>query len=243
MDISIWEAGKMCSQLSSESPFAKRKFSVSGKEITLYPAMQADRPLIVLNTYTGDGESVMREVRKISAGDVNVLVIGNLDWNHDMTPWYCPPLSADDTAATGGADEYLELLLSEILPKARTLICGTPTRTCIAGYSLAGLFALYAMYRCDAFERAASISGSLWFPDFLEFAAGHDMLRKPDRIYLSLGDKEKKTRHPLLKTVQDNTEALAEHYRQLGIEVTFELNPGNHFQDAALRSAKGMTAI
>ena len=233
----------MCSRLSSESTFEKRKFSVSGKEITLYPAMQADRPLIVLNTYTGDGESVMREVRKISADDVNVLVIGNLDWNHDMTPWYCPPLSADDTAATGGADEYLGLLLSEILPKARTLVCGSPMRTCIAGYSLAGLFALYAMYRCDAFDRAASISGSLWFPDFLEFAAGHDMLRKPDRIYLSLGDKEKKTRHPLLKTVQDNTEALAKHYRQLGIEVTFELNPGNHFQDAALRSAKGMTAI
>ena len=181
----------MCSQLSSESTLEKRKFSVSGKEVTLYPAMQADRPLIVLNTYTGDGESVMREVRKISAGDVNVLVIGNLDWNHDMTPWYCPPLSADDTAATGGADEYLELLLSEILPKARTLICGSPMRTCIAGYSLAGLFALYAMYRCDAFERAASISGSLWFPDFLDFTTGHDMLRKPDRIYLSLGDKEK----------------------------------------------------
>ena len=115
----------MCSQLSSESPFAKRKFSVSGKEITLYPAMQADRPLIVLNTYTGDGESVMREVRKISAGDVNVLVIGNLDWNHDMTPWYCPPLSADDTAATGGADEYLELLLSEILQRPGCLFAAT----------------------------------------------------------------------------------------------------------------------
>ena len=70
----------MCSRLSSESTLEKRKFSLSGKEITLYPAMQADRPLTVLNTYTGDGESVMREVRKISADDVNVLVIGNLDW-------------------------------------------------------------------------------------------------------------------------------------------------------------------
>ena len=69
------------------------------------------------------------------------------------------------------------------------------------------------------------------------------MPRRPDRIYLSLGVKEKKTRHPLLKTVQDNTEAIAKHYRQLGIEVTFELNPGNHFQDAPFRSAKGIIAI
>ena len=91
----------MHSRLPSESPFAKRKFSVSGKEVTLYPAMQADRPLIVLNTYTGDGESVMRELNKTGAEDINLLVVGNLDWNHDMTPWYCPPLSADDTPATG----------------------------------------------------------------------------------------------------------------------------------------------
>lgn len=102
------------------------------------------------------------------------------------------------------------------------MVCGSPPRTCIAGYSLAGLFALYAMYRCDAFDRAAIISGSLWYPHFREFAAKHEMPRRPDRIYLSLGDKEKKTRHPLLKTVQDNTEAIAKHYRQLGIEVTLK---------------------
>ena len=154
------------------------------------------------------------------------------------------PLSSEkDTPFTGGADRYLALLLAEILPRAKKLVCGSPPRTCIAGYSLAGLFALYAMYRCDAFDRAASISGSLWYPHFREFAAEHEMPRRPDRIYLSLGVKEKKTRHPLLKTVQDNTEAIAKHYRQLGIEVTFELNPGNHFQDAPFRSAKGIIAI
>ena len=38
--------------------------------------------------------------------------------------------------------------------------------------------------------------------------------------------------------MQDNTEALAEHYRQLGIEVTFELNPGNHFQDVGAQKRK-----
>lgn len=228
---------------SSESTFDKRIFSAAGKTVTLYPAAQTDRSLIVLNTYTGDGESVMRELDKTGAEDINLLVVGNLDWNHDMTPWHCPPLSENDTPATGGADQYLELLLSEILPKAGRFVCGSPPRTCIAGYSLAGLFALYAMYRCNAFDRAASISGSLWFPGFRKFVADHDMECKPDRIYLSLGDKEKKTRHPLLKTVQDNTEAIANHYRQLGIDVTFELNPGNHFKDIDLRSAKGIVSI
>ena len=69
------------------------------------------------------------------------------------------------------------------------------------------------------------------------------MLSKPDRIYISLGDKEKKTRHPLLKTVQDNTEAIVNHYRQLGMDVTFEINPVNHFEDVDYRSAKGIVSI
>ena len=95
---------------SCESAFDKKIFSTAGKTVTLYPALQADRPLIVLNTYTGDGESVMRELRKAGAEDSNLLVIGNLDWNYDMTPWDCPPLSKKDTPAAGGADQYLSLI-------------------------------------------------------------------------------------------------------------------------------------
>jgi hypothetical protein len=44
-------------------------------------------------------------------------------------------------------------------------------------------------------------------------------------------------------TVQRYTEELVEHYRSLGLAVTWELHPGNHFKDAALRSAKGIKTI
>ncbi len=219
------------------------KFTVNGREATLYLAEDPDRPLIVLNTYTGSGGSVSDALRTISAHDHNLLVVGNLKWDHDMTPWYCPPLSENDTPCTGGADVYLKLLTDDILPKAKELIKGTPPFTGIAGYSLAGLFAVYAMYQTDDFDRVASMSGSLWFPDFREYCMNHEMKRKPDKLYLSLGDREAKTRNTVLMTVQDNTEALFEYYKELGIDVTYELNPGNHFKDAGLRSAKGIKAI
>lgn len=218
-------------------------FFIDGRKATLYPSKVADQPLIVLNNYSGDGSSVIRAMKELGTSDCNLVVVGNLKWDHDMTPWYCPPLSENDTPCTGGADEYLQLLLSEILPKAKEMINGVPSFIGIAGYSLAGLFALYAMYRCDAFDRVASMSGSLWFPDFKEYCMSHDMKRIPDRMYLSLGDREAKTGNPVLKTVQKSTEAIAEHYRSMGINVTWELNPGNHFKDAALRSAKGIAAI
>jgi hypothetical protein len=58
-----------------------------------------------------------------------------------------------------------------------------------------------------------------------------------------LGDEEARTNNALLSTVADRTVALAKHYRRQGIDVTYELNPGDHYQDAALRSAKGIKAI
>ena len=47
----------------------------------------------------------------------------------------------------------------------------------------------------------------------------------------------------VLKTVQENTEAILQHYQGLGVDVRWELNPGNHFRDVAMRSAKGIKAI
>ena len=219
------------------------KFETAAKEMTLYHSKESGCPLIILNNYAGDGKSVVEAAEKLNRKDFNLLCIGNLNWDHDMTPWYCPPTTPKDTPCTGGAGEYLKLLLEEILPECLKRVDGTPSHISIAGYSLAGLFALYALYHTDVFEHAASMSGSLWFPNFMEYVFSHEMKRKPDRLYLSLGDKEAKTRNQYLKTVQENTESIVGHFREAGIDVTFEMNPGNHFKDAALRSAKGILAI
>ena len=219
------------------------KFKTEGKEVSLYHSNVSGSPLIILNNYTGDGKSVVEAAETLESKDFNLLCIGNLNWNHDMTPWYCPPLSPKDTPCTGGADDYLMLLQEEIVPESLKRVDGTPAHISIAGYSLAGLFALYALYHTDIFARAASMSGSLWFPDFKEYVFEHEMKRKPEKIYLSLGDKEARTRNQYLKLVQENTESIGEHFREAGIDVTFEMNPGNHFRDAELRSAKGILAI
>ena len=144
---------------------------------------------------------------------------------------------------SGGADDYLRLLIDEILPKVKEMIEGEPGFTGITGYSLAGLFAVYAMYKTDVFDRVACMSGSLWFHDFIEYCKRNEYKRLPDKIYFSLGDKEANTRNPVLKTVQDKTIELSEYFKSLGAEVIFELNSGNHFTDTILRSAKGIKAI
>ena len=110
----------------------------------------------------------------------------------------------------------------------------------IAGYSLAGLFALYSICQTDRFSRVASMSGSLWFPGIKEYVASHEPKQQPDCIYFSLGDRESRTRNPMLKTVGQNTEEIQGGYQARGIDTVFQLNSGNHYDHAAERTAAGI---
>ncbi len=221
----------------------KVKFNIKDKEITLYKSTDKNAPLIIFNTFEGDGEGVYKELQNMGRTFLNLLVVGNIDWNHDMSPWYMPSIYSKEKSFSGGADEYLRLLIDEILPKTKELIAGEHKFTGIAGYSLAGLFAVYAMYKTDVFDRVACMSGSLWFSDFIEYCKRNEYKRLPDKIYFSLGDKEANTRNPVLKTVHDKTIEISEYFKSIGTEVIFELNSGNHFTDTILRSAKGIKAI
>ncbi len=81
-----------------------------------------------------------------------------------MAPWEITPTSKNDTPCTGGAGNYLRLLAEEIISQAEKTVPGIPPWRGLTGYSLAGLFAVYAIYQMDLFSRIASMSGPLWFP-------------------------------------------------------------------------------
>lgn len=65
----------------------------------------------------------------------------------------------------------------------------------------------------------------------------------PERAYLSLGSKEHKTPNRLMRNVRTATEQTRDLLCSHGVECTFELNPGNHFQDPDLRMARGIRWI
>jgi len=217
-----------------------KQFTVNGKTVDIYPSTTPERPIVYLNTFSAEGGHVRQALAEMGCPDFSLVAISGLEWDHDMAPWDIPPISKNDTPCTGGANNYLRLLTSEIVPQAEDAILGPPSWRGLAGYSLAGLFAVYAMYQTDLFSRIASMSSSLWFPDFKEYAMTHELKRKPGHLYLSLGDKECKTRNAYLKIVQSNTEELAAFYKNQQIDTVFQLNPGNHFVEAVKRSALGI---
>ena len=108
---------------------------------------------------------------------------------------------------------------------------------------MAGLFALYACFISDRFDDLICVSGSVWFPGFRDFFIDNEFRKKPGKIYFSLGDKESKTRNPVLQTTDAVMRELSDDCTGRGIKSLFELNPGNHFKDYAFRMAKGIEWI
>ena len=215
-------------------------FVIEDKYTAIFPCVVPNTPVIYLNTYSDEGQRVFEAAQTASRSPFTLVSVSNLDWNHDMTPWGSPAAFKKGAPLTGGADDYLRLLVEEIIPRAEKELPGAPAWRGIAGCSLAGLFALYAIYQTDMFSRVGCISGSLWFPGFKEYIFSHEPKRRPDCIYFSLGDKEAKTRNPVLKTVQENTEEIQTFYQNKGIDTVFRLNPGNHFVQGIERTVAGI---
>ena len=210
------------------------------RTVELFPSKGAGAPLVLVNTLEGESAALHEAVRAMTGADFALAAVGNIDWEADLTPWPAPSLVKGHPLRGGGADAYADRLSGRILPQVAGLLDGMPAWVGLAGYSLGGLFALYAPFRTDAFARVASASGSLWYPGFVDFALSHAPRRRPDAVYLSLGDRESRTRNPMLRTVEDETRRLAAFLTERGVPSVFELNPGGHFNDENRRLARAI---
>ena len=62
-------------------------------------------------------------------------------------------------------------------------------------------------------------------------------------VYLSLGDKEEKTRNPVMSQVGNAIRDIYTYLNDQKIPCTLEWNKGNHFKDADLRTAKAFAWV
>ncbi|MBR2991121.1 MAG: hypothetical protein IKF51_06645 [Solobacterium sp.] len=180
------------------------------------------------------GEEDIKPLEKVLP-DVSLVSVTGFSWDDDLSPWFAPKVFKKGNDFGGNAQELLDHLTGEIIPGLKQTY--SVRKLIIAGYSLAGLFALYAAGSTEAFDGAVSASGSLWFPGFTDWLREHPL--HAEAVYLSLGDKEPLTKNPLMASVGTCTEAV---YTMLGAytDACFEWNEGNHFMNAPERLAKGI---
>lgn len=187
-------------------------------------------------------------IKELSGKDFRLIAVKVNDWNHDLSPWKAPAVFGNDSFGDGAERTLSEVLklLSDIdkgplSENGRMDVSGTERTYYIGGYSLASLFALWAVYQTDLFAGAAAASPSVWFPGFLDYMKEHEIRTR--NVYLSLGDREEKTRNPVMSQVGSCIRSAHEMLEARGVRCALEWNKGNHFKDPDLRTAKAFAWV
>ena len=225
-----------------------RKTTISGLSIHAQMSSVAGVPVVYLLGDVADNSPV-----QISEG-ISLVNIGVDLWEENFSPWCAPRVFAKGPNFGDGAQKTLDILIDQVIPWTESELSEPPAYRALVGYSLAGLFSLWAGVsprvargcQSDApaatFQRIGAVSGSFWFPGLLDYV---DQQLSGGAVglthaYLSLGDREERTPNPQIMHVRENAELLASKLENAGISSTFELNRGNHFQNVEGRMQKAL---
>ena len=157
------------------------------------------------------------------------------DWTIDLMPWADGNISRDPEAGKHG-QETLDYILQGLLPELERRY--GPRPVVLGGYSLGGLFALWAATPTARFQAIASASPSVWIHGWIPFAKKSRPMAVA--VYLSLGDREEHVKNQAIARVGDNLRAYYELLRtHLDPEhCTLVWEEGGHFNDNAGRLAR-----
>ncbi|MBQ4251459.1 MAG: hypothetical protein II704_00270 [Erysipelotrichaceae bacterium] len=212
----------------------KKQLNIAGREVILYEG-ENPRCLIIHSTDSQEIQAMdsLITLLKESGEDFAMAVFKVSDWNGDLSPWPADPVFGREGFA-GEAAKTLEIVEKELVAKLSEVY---DVPVIIGGYSLAGLFALWAGYQSDRFAAVAAVSPSVWFDGWKEYAENNRI--KVKNVYLSLGDREEKTRNQRMARVGDNIRLQKQLLEAAGVRCALEWNPGNHFVDFDKRCAAG----
>ena len=180
-------------------------------------------------------EAEAQKIAELSQVPFVLATIELEDWMLDLMPWPDGNISRDPEAGKHGQDTLQYVLLS-LIPELQSRF--GPLPIILGGYSLGGLFALWASTQTDSFKAIAAASPSVWIKDWIPFAKKH--VPMAEAVYLSLGDQEEHVKNQAIARVGDN---LRTQYtllqEQLGPnQCTLVWEQGGHFNDNEGRLAR-----
>ena len=169
-----------------------RKTIISGLSVHTQMSSVAGAPIVYLLGDVADNSPV-----QVPEG-VSLVCIGVDLWEENFSPWCAPRVFAKGPNFGDGAQKTLDTLIDQVIPWTESDLTEPPAYRVLVGYSLAGLFSLWAGVSqpgapqqvargcqpddvssqpgapyVDAsvatFQRIGAVSGSFWFPGLLDY--------------------------------------------------------------------------
>ena len=175
---------------------------------------------------------------------VSFVVIENINWNDDMTPWPAEGVFKKAKPFGGQAASFLDKLTNEIIPEIEKTLSVEDAERTIMGVSLSGLFAVWACFNTNAFTNIINISGSLWYDGFTEWMKEQTPSPQLKKVCMLLGEKEKNAKEKRMATVEERTHTAAEILKANSqASVLFELVDGTHFSPILPRLERAFEVV
>ena len=169
-----------------------RKTTISGLSVHTQMSSVAGAPVVYLLGDVTDHSPV-----QVPEG-VGLVNVGVDLWEENFSPWCAPRVFAKGPNFGDGAQKTLDTLINQVIPWAESKLTDPPAYRVLVGYSLAGLFSLWAGVSqpgvsqqvargCQpddvpsqpgaphvadptpTFQRIGAVSGSFWFPGLLDY--------------------------------------------------------------------------
>ena len=100
-----------------------------------------------------DIENEVSEIKKRTSLEFQMVAVKVDSWNQDLSPWRAPAVFGNEDFGEGAST-----LLAQILE-----LCKDESKTYyLGGYSLAGLFALWASCQTDRFSGISFVCERIW---------------------------------------------------------------------------------
>lgn len=183
-------------------------------------------------------DGINREVKVLATTATKgfaIVFFDTVEWAKALMPWQDEAVSRNEEVGRY-ASNTLEYIIESLIPWLHERFGKLPC--IIGGYSLGGLFALWAARQSAAFCAVAAASPSLWIKGWADFADNRSL--NAQLAYVSLGDREEHCRNQRMARIGDCVRH--EHLtltNQIGSSATtLEWNSGGHFGNEAERTAK-----
>lgn len=183
-------------------------------------------------------DGINREVKVLATTATKgfaIVFFDTVEWAKALMPWQDEAVSRNEEVGKH-AQDTLVYIEESLVPWLHKRFGKLPC--IIGGYSLGGLFALWAARQSAAFCAVAAASPSLWIKGWADFADNSSL--NAQLAYVSLGDREEHCRNQCMARIGDCVRH--EHLtltEQIGTTATtLEWNNGGHFGEEAERTAK-----
>ncbi|MDU4868096.1 alpha/beta hydrolase-fold protein [Lancefieldella parvula] len=142
-----------------------RKTTISGFSVHTKMSSVAGAPVVYLLGNVADNSPVQ------VPESVSLVTVGVNLWEQNFSPWCAPRVFAKGPNFGDGAQKTLDTLIDQIIPWAESELTEPPKYRVLVGYSLAGLFSLWAGVSQSSTSKQAACGCQPCAPASLQLSA------------------------------------------------------------------------